>query len=140
MKGMKIIMKIQKKIIASVLAAAFLIGGTTCYAGRVGSMLNTNQTSVSTAVLGNTTGTYRFTSTNSKSSRYAAEAYMYVGKNSSSLTYNIKKYTMGADLKAHSSDVKVSKKSYTAAQAYTYGNVKSNPQRGCIVSTLISNQ
>lgn len=137
---MKIIMKRHKKVIASVLAAAFLIGGTTCYAGSTGSMLNPDQSSVSTAVLGNTTGTYRFTSTNSKSSRYAAEAYLYVGKNSASLTYNVKKYTMSPDLRAHSSDVKVSKKSYTTAKAYTYGNTKSNPQKGCIVSTLISNQ
>ena len=43
MKGIKIIMKRQKKIIASVLAAAFLIGGTTCYAGSAGSMLNPDQ-------------------------------------------------------------------------------------------------
>ncbi len=110
MKGMRIVMKRQKKVIASVLASAFLIGGTTCYAGSTGSMLNPDQSSVSTAVLGNTTGTYRFTSTNSKSSRYAAEAYLYVGKNSASLTYNVKKYTRSPDLRAHSSDVKVSKK------------------------------
>ncbi len=139
MKGMKIIMKRHKKVIASVLAAAFLIGGTTCYAGRVGSMLNADQTSVSTAILGNTTGTYRFTSTNSKTSKYCAESYMYAGKDSAHLTYKVWKYTMSADMKAHSKDLKVSRGSYTVARAYTYGNLKSNPKSGCIVSTLISN-
>ena len=140
MKGIKIIMKRQKKIIASVLAAAFLIGGTTCYAGSAGSMLNPDQLYVSTAILGNTTGTYRFTSTNSKSSRYCVEAYLFTGKTSAKLPHVAKKYVMSADLKAHSEDVKVSRKNYTVAKASTYGNMKDHPKRDCIASTIISNQ
>lgn len=133
-------MKKQKKIIASFLTAAFLIGGTTCYAASVGCTLTADKRSVSTAILGNTTGTYRFTSSNSKLSKYSAEAYMYAAKDSASAATCIKKYTMSADLVAHISDIKVSKKNYTLAKAYTFGNIKSNPLKGCMASTILSNK
>lgn len=132
-------MKRQRKIIASILAAAFLIGGTTCYAGSVSTSLSPNQTSVETAILGNTTGTYRFTSTNGKTSMYAVEAYLYAGSNSSNITYEAKKHTMSPDLQAHSDDVGLSRKYYTVAKACTYGNTKKQPKTGCVASTQIRN-
>lgn len=84
-KGMRIIMKRQKKIIASILAAAFVIGGSTCYAGSVYSMLYSDQSSVKTAILGNTTGKYRIVSNNNKNSKHAVELFLYKGKDSDDL-------------------------------------------------------
>lgn len=95
---------------------------------------------MATVTLGNTIGTYRFISCNSKTSKYWVEVYMNVGKTSSNLAYNVKKVALAADLKARSLDIKISRKSFTVAKAYTYGNIRANPQRGCIASTLISNQ
>ncbi len=56
------------------------------------------------------------------------------GKEGCSMTEKV------CNLKAYSLDIKVSRKSYTVAKAYTYGNMKSNPRRGCVASTLLRDQ
>lgn len=139
-KGMKIIMKRQKKIIVSILAAAFVIGGTTCYADSVSKMLYTNETHVTTDALGNSTGKYRIVANNNKKSEYAVEVYLFAGKTSSNLPFKATKIVMGADNTIHDETVKVSRKDYPVARAYIYGNNKLNPKKGCIAATTIMNK
>lgn len=117
-------------------ATAFSI---TVFAGSAGASISTSDKSASTAVLGNTTGTYRYVVSNGTTSKYSIEGYLYKGKTDASINTQAKKVTIGIG-DVYADNITVNKDTYTVAQAKIYGNAKSNKKTGCIAATIISNK
>lgn len=133
--------KIINKGIAALVAGVMIAGASTTnvFAAMTCALMVNFQTSASTPVLGNTTGTYRFALSNNTTSQYCVEGYLYKGANSSSIN-EVKKKVALSPGQTFANNYDINQKNYTVAKAKVYGNTKSNPKKGCFACISISNK
>ncbi len=129
----------KKKLLIAALAL-MLVGSSVpvAKAGSVSAVLSTDEKSKSTALLGNTTGTYRMIGAVSSSSKYYVEYYIYKGPNSSSCNVYHSHFSY-ADMSAFTKYYYINQNAYTVAKSVMYGNKKSNPKKQCYANVILSN-
>lgn len=132
-----------KKVIKVVALSACVLGlsgmSVDTLAGSTGISMSKTEKSVSTAALGNTTGKYRFVVSCGVTNEHTVDGYLYKGKNSSSCNTQVKRVLLDVG-EVYAENYNVDQSKYTVAKSTIYGNLKSNPQTGCIATTVISNK
>lgn len=134
-------LKSNKKIIVLGILFLLLTGASVpmANAGSVVATLSTDESSKSTAHLGNTTGSYRLVGAVSSSSKYSVQYYVYKGKDSGSCNVEHKHFSY-ADMSAFDKTYTIDRKTYTLAKSVMYGNKKSEPKKECYANVILSNK
>lgn len=131
--------KVKKRAMVLALTLALTWGTCLVAYASASAVLMSDETSKSTACVGNTSGKFYYWGNVASASSYNVQFVVYGGKNSSNCNTSLEKRVCAPGTTFDKTSVPADSSTYSVGKVTMYGNTVENPKKNCIAGVTINN-